>query len=207
MEAPRPALLRTSAVLGALLLAAAVVHAARVEPSAADQPAAKPAAPAGKIQYNRDVRPILMDACIACHGPDSASRKADLRLDQRDAAIEMAAIMPGDPDSSEMIRRILSEEDYERMPPPETKKHLTNEQKQTLVRWIQEGAEYEPHWSFIPPQRPELPAVKQASWVRNPIDRFILARLEAAGLTPAAEADRNTLARRAALDITGLPPS
>src|SRR5688572_14586598 len=207
MEAPRPALVHSSAILGAVVLTAAVVHAARVEPANSAKATEASPASAGKIEYNRDVRPILMDACISCHGPDSASREADLRLDQRDAAVEMAAIMPGDPDSSEMIRRILSEDEAERMPPPETKKHLTEAQKQTLVRWIQEGAEYQPHWSFIAPARPEPPAVNQEPWVRNPIDQFILTRLEAEGLTPAPEADRRTLARRAALDITGLPPT
>jgi hypothetical protein len=158
------------------------------------------------LQYNRDVRPILYDACISCHGPDSASRQADLRLDQRDAAIELGAIEPGDPDASEMIRRILSDDESERMPPPETKKTLTDEQKQTLVRWIGEGAEYQPHWSFILPQRPALPEVRNSWWVRTPIDQFIAARLEQEGLTPAAEADRRTLARRLSLDLTGLPP-
>jgi hypothetical protein len=200
----RPSFLRFSGVLIVLFAAAAPAWAARVEP--ADAQAAQ-SAPTEKIEYNRDVRPILMDACISCHGPDSASREADLRLDQRDAAIEMAAIMPGDPDSSEMIRRILSEDETERMPPPETKKHLTEEQKQTLIRWIEQGAEYQPHWSFIAPTRPEPPAVKNEAWILNAIDRFILARLQAEGLMPAAEADRRTLARRAALDLTGLPPT
>ncbi len=160
------------------------------------------------IEYNRDVRPILIDACISCHGPDSASRQADLRLDRRDDAVELAAIVPGDPDSSEMIRRILSEDVSEVMPPPETKKHLTAEQKETLNRWIKEGAEYQPHWSLIAPTRPTPPvSTANADWVRNPIDAFVLTKLEAAGLTPAPEADRHTLARRAALDLTGLPPT
>jgi mono/diheme cytochrome c family protein len=150
-------------VLAWLAIAATVVQAARVEPGATDSTAeAAPAdvAASPKVEFNSDVRPILMDVCISCHGPDSASRKADLRLDKRDAAVEMAAITPGDPDSSEMIRRILSEDAEEVMPPPETKKHLTEEQKQTLVRWIEQGAEYQPHWSFIAPTRPELPPVK-----------------------------------------------
>ncbi|MCI0335884.1 MAG: DUF1553 domain-containing protein [Planctomycetes bacterium] len=165
------------------------------------------AAEPDKIEYNRDIRPILSDNCFACHGPDSASRKADLRIDQRDAAIEMAAISPGDPDASEMIRRILSEDESERMPPVETKKKLTEAQKQLLVRWIRDGAEYQPHWSLIPPTRPELPKVGNAWWVRNPIDAFVAARLEAAGLNAAPEADRRTLARRLSLDLTGLPPT
>lgn len=159
------------------------------------------------LEYNRDVRPILLDNCFACHGPDSASRKADLRLDRREAAIEMSAIAPGDPDASEMIRRILSDDPDEQMPPPETKKKLSTKQKQLLARWIKEGAEYQPHWSLIPPTRPAVPKVKNGEWVRNPIDNFILARLEKAGLSPAPEADRRTLARRVCLDLTGLPPA
>jgi hypothetical protein len=159
------------------------------------------------VQYNRDIRPILFDACIACHGPDSAARKADLRLDRREIAVDMAAIVPGDPDSSELVRRIMSDDESDRMPPPETKKNLTDAQKQALVRWIQQGAEYQPHWSLIAPTRPALPTVKDESWARNPIDRFILAKLEAVGLAPAPEADHRTIARRVALDLTGLPPS
>ncbi len=159
------------------------------------------------LQYNRDIRPILVDACFACHGPDSASRKADLRLDQREPALEMEAILPGNPDESEMILRILSTDPDEAMPPPETKKTLTEEQKQKLIRWVEEGAEYELHWSFLAPERTEPPTVNHASWVRNPIDQFIAAGVESAGLSPAAEADRRTLVRRVSLDLTGLPPS
>jgi hypothetical protein len=161
---------------------------------------------AGDLSYNEDIRPILVENCFGCHGADSAGRKSGLRLDQRDAAIESGAIAPGDPDSSVALDRIFSDDPDEVMPPPALKKTLTVAQKQLLLRWIKEGAEYEPHWSFIPPARPELPAVKDGSWARNPIDRFILARLERDGLTPAPEADRRTLARRLALDITGLPP-
>lgn len=159
------------------------------------------------LQYNRDVRPILADMCFACHGPDSAARKADLRLDKRDVAMSSKAILPGDPDQSEVIRRILSSDPDEVMPPASTKKVLSAKQKQTLQRWVQEGAIYEPHWSLITPTKPELPAVKNAAWTRNPIDRFVLARLETEGLTPAAEADKRTLARRLSLDLTGLPPT
>ncbi|WP_148075359.1 DUF1553 domain-containing protein [Bythopirellula goksoeyrii] len=158
------------------------------------------------LQYNRDIRPILFDSCISCHGPDSASREADLRLDVRDAAIDAGAIVPGDPESSELIRRIHAEDD-ERMPPVETKKTLTEEQLDTLSRWINEGAEYEPHWSFIPPANPPLPEVKNSWWVRNEIDRFVAGKLEDADLAPAPEADRRTLARRLSLDLTGLPPA
>ncbi|MFM8415062.1 MAG: DUF1553 domain-containing protein, partial [Planctomycetota bacterium] len=164
------------------------------------------AASGAGISYNRDIRPILVENCFSCHGADSAGRKADLRLDRRDDAVEFGAIVPGDPDSSVMLDRVFSDDPEEVMPPPALKKTLTAEQKDLLTRWIKEGAEYEPHWSFIPPTKSEPPAVKNGSWVRNPIDRFILARLEAEGLTPAPEADRRTLARRAALDVTGLPP-
>jgi hypothetical protein len=159
-----------------------------------------------RLQYNRDIRPILVDKCFACHGADSAARQADLRLDQRDIAVERSAIAPGDPKSSELIRRILSSDPDEVMPPPATKKTLSSKEKAALQQWIAQGAEYQPHWSFIPPERPQLPTVKNEQWVRNPIDRFILAQLEAHGLQPAPEADRRTLARRASLDLTGLPP-
>ncbi|MCA9270093.1 MAG: DUF1549 domain-containing protein, partial [Planctomycetales bacterium] len=166
-----------------------------------------PARGAEPLRYNRDIRPILADNCFACHGPDSAARQAELRLDQRDAAIEMEAIAPGKPQDSSLVERIRSDDPEKRMPPPETKKTLNEEQKRLLAQWIAEGAEYELHWSFIPPQRPELPAVKNEAWAQQPIDRFVLARIEAAGLSPAPEADRRTLARRVSLDLTGLPPA
>ncbi len=162
---------------------------------------------AGELQYNRDIRPILLDNCFACHGPDSAARKADLRLDRRDASMDMGAVVPGEPDNSTLVERIFSDDPEMVMPPPSTKKALTAAQKETLKKWIAEGAEYEPHWSFIPPTRPEPPPVRDAAWIKNPIDRFLLSKLEAAGLAPAPEADRRTLARRVSLDLTGLPPS
>jgi len=161
---------------------------------------------ADALSFNKDIRSILVENCFSCHGADSAGRQADLRLDQRDEAIESGAIVPGDVDSSVMLDRIFSDDPDEVMPPPTLKKTLSAEQKELLKRWIAEGAEYEPHWSFIPPTRPEPPAVKNEGWVRNPIDRFILARLEREGLAPAPEADRRTLARRLSLDLTGLPP-
>jgi hypothetical protein len=161
---------------------------------------------AEQLEYNRDVRPILAENCFACHGPDSAARKADLRLDQREAAIAAGAISPGKADESELLRRVLSSDPEEAMPPPATKKELTAAQKEVLRQWLSEGAVYQPHWSLIAPVRPPLPAVKDAAWCRNPIDYFVLARLETAGLQPAPEADRRTLARRLSLDLTGLPP-
>ncbi|HKD36708.1 MAG TPA: DUF1549 domain-containing protein, partial [Pirellulales bacterium] len=162
---------------------------------------------AGDVQFNRDIRPILSETCYKCHGPDSASRKADLRFDRREVAVSVGAINPGKPDKSEMIERIYSDDPDQQMPPPSSHKSLTTSQKDLLKKWIAEGAEYQPLWSFIAPKRPELPAVKNAAWVKNPVDRFILARLEASGLEPAAEAGRRTLARRVSLDLTGLPPS
>jgi hypothetical protein len=161
---------------------------------------------AEKLQYNRDVRPILADTCFRCHGPDGAARKADLRVDQREAAIQSHAIVPGKPDESELIRRIFSADADELMPPPSSHKVLTDEQKQLLRQWIAEGAEYQQHWSFIAPVRPPLPDVPNDAWKGNPIDRFVWTRMHAAGLEPAPPADRRTLARRVSLDLTGLPP-
>ncbi|HAN98648.1 MAG TPA: hypothetical protein DCQ98_14965, partial [Planctomycetaceae bacterium] len=159
------------------------------------------------LEYNRDIRPILADNCFACHGPDSASRKAGLRIDQREAAIEAGALEPGDPESSEIYLRMITANPDAIMPPPASHKQLTTDQIATIRQWIEEGAEYQPHWSFIAPTRPALPEVRDAAWIRNPIDRFILARLEAEGLAPAPEADRRTLVRRLAFDLTGLPPT
>ncbi len=158
------------------------------------------------LEYNRDIRPILAENCFACHGPDSAARKADLRLDQRKAAVDSGAIQPKAPEESELIARIATDNPKELMPPPKSGKTLTAEQKEILRKWIDQGAEYQPHWSFITPKRPSLPRVQDQSWVRNPIDQFVLAKLEEKGLHPAPEADRRTLARRLSLDLTGLPP-
>lgn len=169
--------------------------------------------PAAEVPtYNRDIRPILFDNCFTCHGPDSASRKAGLRLDRfgdatRRNADGRAAIVPGDPEASELLARIVAADPDDRMPPPETHKEVTPVQVETLRRWIEAGANYERHWSFIAPVRPSLPAVANPAWARNPVDHFILAELEKAGLEPAPEADRHTLARRVSLDLTGLPPS
>lgn len=144
---------------------------------------------------NRDARSILAENCFACHGPDSASRQAGLRLDR-----------PGAP-AGEILRRVLLPPgDPLHMPPASSHKRLTPAQRRTLAEWAWDGAPYQPHWAYLAPKRPALPAVKNAGWVRNPIDQFVLARLEQANLTPAPEADRRTLARRLSLDLTGLPP-
>lgn len=162
---------------------------------------------AAPLGYNRDVRSILADKCFACHGADSASREAGLRLDQRDAAIDMGAIVPGDFEASELVARIDSDDAGIIMPPPEVKKPLSEEEKSILRRWIAEGAEYEPHWAFIPPESAPLPEVEQSAWPRNAIDFFVLQKLEAQGLAPNPEADPARLFRRLHLDITGLPPA
>jgi hypothetical protein len=162
---------------------------------------------AGKLEYNRDIRPILAENCFACHGPDSAARKASLRLDKRDEAIKVEAIVPGKPDKSGVIERIFSDDAGQQMPPKKSPRKLTPAQKETLKQWIASGAEYQAHWSFIAPTRPGLPVVKNTAWVRNAIDRFSLAELEKKGLEPAVEADRRTLIRRLSFDLTGLPPA
>lgn len=170
------------------------------------------AAPVPKIEFNRDVLPILSQNCFACHGVDSASRKADLRLDRFEDATAprkdgLAPIAPGKPEKSELVRRISTTDEDDLMPPPESHKILSAPQKEILKRWISSGAKYEAHWSLIAPTRSALPKVRDRRWVKNPIDNFVLARLEKEGLKPAAEADRRTLARRVSLDLTGLPPA
>ena len=166
---------------------------------------------ADTVEFNRDIRPILSDNCFQCHGPDSAQRKADLRLDVEDSAkrdVEsVRPIVPGELDQSELYRRIATAASDERMPPADSGKKLSAEQIELIGRWIRGGAPWEKHWAFLPVKRPSPPAVTKADWVRSPIDAFVLARLEAAGLSPADEADRTTLLRRVTLDLTGLPPT
>jgi hypothetical protein len=159
------------------------------------------------LDFNRDIRPILAENCFYCHGQDANKRQAELRLDVRDVAIEAGAIVPKDPRSSELVARINAMNSTELMPPPKSNRRLTPEQKKRLERWIEEGANYATHWAFVAPERPALPAVKGTRWVRNPIDRFVLAKLEAGGLSPSPEADRATLIKRLSIDLTGLPPT
>ncbi len=162
------------------------------------------------IDFQRDVRPILSDHCFQCHGPDQAVRVAELRLDTRQGVFSERdngiPIVPGNPEASLLYQRIAHPEAAMRMPPAHSKKPLKNEQIERLRKWIEEGASWDQHWSFKAIQRSEPPPVKNEIWVRNPLDRFVLARLEAVGLAPAPEADKRTLARRVALDLTGLPP-
>ncbi len=161
---------------------------------------------AGEIlSFNRDVRPILSDRCFACHGPDSAKREADLRLDRRESAVA-SAIIPGDPDASELVRRIRSSDPELMMPPADSHKdRLTDVQIAVIERWIKEGAPYEPHWSFIPPRRSAVPEVSSID-ARDPIDAYISARQRAKGIGFQREADAATLARRVSFDVIGLPP-
>jgi hypothetical protein len=181
--------------------------------AAADTPAAKNDAklPA-KLDFNRDVQPILSDKCYFCHGPDPKQRKAKLRLDTQESAYKLnsdkeAAVVPGKPDKSLLVARITSKDPDELMPPAESHRSLSAREIQILTKWIEQGAPYAKHWSFIPPVRPEMLAVKNEKWVRNPIDRLVLAKLEAEGLAPSPEAPRETLIRRVSLDLTGLPPT
>jgi hypothetical protein len=161
------------------------------------------ASAAEPISFNRDIRPILSENCFQCHGPDKNRRKADLRLDVRDVALEAKAIVPGRPNESELVRRIFETDEEERMPPVKANRTLTAAQKDLLKRWVVEGAEYQPHWSYAVPVRPAVP---DAPGALNPIDGFIGQTLAREKLQPAREADRRTLIRRLSLDLLGLPP-
>ncbi len=165
------------------------------------------AADPSAIDYNRDIRPILSDHCFACHGPDKHQRKADLRLDIRENAIELEAIVPGKPEESEVVSRLFETDPDEIMPPSKMNKPLTAAQKDLLKRWVAAGAPYAPHWAYTPLNRPAIPALRDASHVRNPIDAFIQANLESHKIAPSPEADRRRLLRRLSLDLTGLPPT
>lgn len=168
--------------------------------------------PASHVDFNRDIRPILSENCYKCHGPDDGARKAKLRFDIRSEALKAAKsgeipIVPGSPEKSQMIARITADDPDDRMPPMKSGKTLTSTQIDLLRRWVAEGAPYATHWSYVKPMRSALPAVRNRHWPANPIDRFILARLEKEGLRPSPAADRYTLIRRVSLDLTGLPPT
>jgi hypothetical protein len=169
------------------------------------------AAPPEAVEFNRDIRPIFSDRCYTCHGPDQANRKSKLRLDTEDGAkVDLGGhfgIVPGDPAKSEVIRRITADEGR-RMPPSWAGlPRLSEREVSLLTRWVEQGAVWQKHWSFIPPVRRELPAVSDPKWPRNAIDHFVLSRLDREGLKPSPEADRRTLIRRVTLDLTGLPPT
>ena len=166
------------------------------------------------IDFSRSIRPILSDKCFRCHGPDSAERSTSLRLDQRTSALTVEldaggfAVVPGDADASELMRRIRHEDPDLRMPPPDSGKQVTAEERELIAAWIEQGAAWEDHWAFTAPSRPRLPRSRRTHWSRNAIDRFVLAKLEAdTQLEPSPQADRHALIRRVTLDLTGLPPT
>jgi hypothetical protein len=172
-------------------------------------PAASVSAQA-RVDFQRDIRPILSDNCFLCHGPDASARKANLRLDLHEDALTArrngTPIVAGKPDQSLLYKKIMETDPARRMPPLSTHKILTDAQKATIRLWIEQGADWKQHWAFVTPVRPDLPAVKDRKWARTPIDRFVLAKIEAAGLSPSPEANRHALIRRVSLDLTGLPP-
>ena len=190
--------------LACLAIAAAVF----VLPSAAfgDEPVPK------KVDFNFEVRPILSDKCFKCHGPDPRNRKAGLRLDIKEGAFGTTktgskAVVPGNLDESELISRITAVDKTERMPPESLGRTLSPGEIELLKRWVEQGAPWQAHWSFLTPVAAPLPKVNQPAWPRNAIDHFVLARLEAERLSPAHEADKETLIRRLSFDLTGLPPT
>jgi len=158
---------------------------------------------AATLDYNEDVRPILSENCFYCHGPDANKRKAKLRLDVREDALKKKAFVPGDAAASELVKRLFSRDSEEVMPPPDSHRTVTAAQKEILRRWIAEGAQYKPHWAFVAPVRPALPANGE----QNPVDAFVVEKLTKAGLTLSPEAPKATLLRRLSLDLTGLPPT
>ncbi len=182
---------RTKICLIAAIVLSAAVHAA--EPR--------------KVEFNRDIRPILSDNCFLCHGPDKNTRKAKMRLDVREDALAKKAFVPGDAAESELVKRVFSNDSDEQMPPPDSTKKLTDTQKNLIKDWIAHGAQYEAHWAYTPIKRPAVPSVKNKEWVRNPIDAFVLVPLEAKGAKPSSEADKPMLLRRLSLDLIGLPPT
>ena len=162
--------------------------------------AADPAVP-DSIEFNRDVRPILSDKCFFCHGPDAGQRQADLRLDSYQDAVDGGVLIPGEPEASELMARVLSDDEGLVMPPPEANKRLTDREKEIIRRWIEQGGEYQLHWAYEPPVKPEVPAGV------NGVDHLVRARLAVVGLEPSPRADRRTLIRRLYSDLLGLPPT
>ena len=193
---------RPYAAFGAMLIALLGVAPASAAPKDETGPT---------VEFNRDIRPILSDRCYACHGPDKSKRLSNLRLDKEEGAKAdlggRFAIVPGKTAESQLIKRISADNEVIRMPPAHTGKKLTGEEIALFKRWIAEGARWQKHWSFIRPKRPELPEVSDPSWPLNPIDSFVLARLDRENLSASAETGRATLLRRVTLDLTGLPPT
>jgi hypothetical protein len=192
-------------------IACSIVLVATIAIAALRTSAQQPASSAPPIDFNRQIRPILSENCFTCHGPDEHERKAKLRLDTRDGATAKLrgggrAVIPGKPNESELLARILATDEAERMPPVKTKKQVTPQQAELLRQWIAQGAAYSQHWAFVPVQRPAVPK-DDLPGARNAIDRFILARLAKEGLQRSPQAQRTALIRRVTLDLTGLPPT
>ena len=167
---------------------------------------------AAQVEFNRDIRPILSDRCYTCHGPDESKRLSGLRFDtEAGAKADLGgryAIAPGDPANSELIKRVTSDDPALRMPPAYNgHAKLTDSEIDLLTRWVEQGAEWQGHWSFVTPTQPDLPTVSDPAWAKNPIDHFVLARLDRHGLETSPSADRRTLIRRVSFDLTGLPPT
>jgi hypothetical protein len=201
---------REAAAGRTLVLALALGFFPGPQTSAAQTP--KESGKDGPIDFARQIRPILSENCFRCHGPDAEERKARLRLDTREGALGRLrkgrhALVPGKPAEIELIARITAVDSAQRMPPAKTNKHLTAEQIDLLRRWVEQGAKWSEHWAFVVPRRPDLPAVQDRAWPKNPLDGFLLSRLEKEGLKPSAQADRERLIRRVTLDLTGLPPT
>jgi hypothetical protein len=192
------AVLLAAAGLGLTFLGTAGVAARAQEKPAVQQP----------LSFNRDIRPILSNNCFACHGPDEAKRETKFHFDTRDGMfLEEGIIVPGNAAKSVMVKKITEPDPKDRMPPPDSGHALTERQIEMLRRWIEEGAKWDTHWAYTAPVRPDVPAIRNSSWARNPIDQFIGGRLEREGLSPSPEADRETLLRRVTYDLTGLPPT
>ncbi len=162
--------------------------------------------PAATVEFDRDIRPLLADRCFACHGPDESARQADLRLDVREDATSIA-IVPGDAAASELVRRIRSDDPDERMPPPESHRSLSPAEIRLIESWVDQGAAWSQHWSFVPPRDIEVPSPAPAAGIGNEIDCFVRARLVTEGWQPAPPADRASLLRRLTFSLTGLPPT
>lgn len=169
--------------------------------------AGPPAFAEDEVRFARDIQPVLARKCFACHGPDEEHRAADLRLDIRSSAVEAGALDESALADSSLLERVLSDDPDFRMPPPDSRETLTDDEKQKLRAWVLAGAEYQQHWAFVPPEQPQLPEVGDSSWPRNEIDRFILHQLQQADLTPSPTADKYTLVRRVYLDLVGVPPT
>ena len=200
---------RTSLRLG--LTATAVVAVASVSPSigtASEGDADVVETPAPRVDFDLEIRPVLSRACFECHGPDAAARQADLRLDTEDGLLgDLGVVVPGDADASDLFARITHASPNRVMPPPDARHQLSPNEIALIRRWIEQGAAWKGHWSFTPPNRHPMPAVSRPDWSRDPIDGWILARLDAAGLVPSRDADKATLLRRVTFDLTGLPPA